>query len=75
MRIYLKKKAPLVRGFFNAIIMKKCSKCKLIKPLEEFVRDRPRVDGRASWCKVCHKLKRRDTIKKQKQFEDFYKII
>ena len=32
---------------------KKCSRCGLEKPLEEFVRDMTRRDGRRGWCRAC----------------------
>lgn len=33
--------------------MKKCSKCKALKPLDQFHRNRNKKDGRASNCKPC----------------------
>ena len=36
------------------IVDKTCTRCKRIKPLEEFDRKKEnKVDGRKSWCKVC----------------------
>jgi hypothetical protein len=55
--------------------MKKCSKCKVTKPLTDFVRDRTRLDGRVSWCKQCHREKKKEIRLKKKEFEDFYSII
>lgn len=37
------------------IVTKQCSKCKSIKPLNEFHRDRKSLDGKQSYCKVCNK--------------------
>lgn len=36
--------------------MKTCSKCKVLKPLSRFVRDRVRSDGRHPSCKDCRAL-------------------
>ena len=33
--------------------MKRCTKCKRIKPFDEFSLDRQTRDGRRSWCRVC----------------------
>lgn len=33
--------------------MKRCGKCLVEKPLEEFGRNRPRPDGRSVYCKPC----------------------
>lgn len=35
--------------------MKICAKCEESKPLESFIRDNRRNDGRGSWCRDCHK--------------------
>lgn len=35
--------------------MKDCRKCGERKPLDEFVRDRQRKDGRYPYCKLCHR--------------------
>lgn len=35
--------------------MKECRKCGQTKPLDEFVRDRQRPDGRYPYCKACHR--------------------
>jgi len=37
----------------ETIISKKCTKCKEIKPLSEFCRDRANKIGRKSCCKIC----------------------
>ena len=34
--------------------MKKCSKCKIEKELEEFSKDKYRPDGFNIYCKLCH---------------------
>lgn len=36
--------------------VKKCSRCKIVKPLEEFHRDKNLRDGRNYYCKECIKL-------------------
>ena len=40
--------------------MKTCSKCKEQKPLDEFYRNRRTKDGKASWCKECHRARSRE---------------
>src|SRR6185369_13443307 len=35
--------------------VKSCSKCETPKPLEDFVKDSRRTDGRGSWCLVCNR--------------------
>ncbi len=35
--------------------MKTCTKCDTPKPLDEFVKDKRRADGRGSWCLVCNR--------------------
>ncbi len=35
--------------------MKTCTKCNTPKILDEFVKDKRRVDGRGSWCLVCNR--------------------
>jgi hypothetical protein len=35
--------------------MKTCTKCHTTKALEEFVRDKRRVDGHGSWCTLCNR--------------------
>lgn len=45
---------------------KTCARCKEVKPLEEFYRDRAKKDGRSSYCKLCDLLtsrERRDRIR------------
>ena len=34
--------------------MKKCRKCKVKKPLEDFTRNKSRKNGRSIYCKKCH---------------------
>lgn len=34
---------------------KQCTKCKKVKPLSEFSKDKSRKDGLCPWCKVCQK--------------------
>ena len=33
--------------------MKRCTHCKKIKPLADFKTDKRRLNGKASWCKIC----------------------
>lgn len=40
--------------------MKKCSGCKLSKPVSDFWRDRSRYDGLTTYCKDCQTKKRND---------------
>lgn len=40
--------------------MKKCSKCKELKPLAEFGKDTSRRDGFNSCCKECRSLERKE---------------
>ena len=42
---------------------KKCSKCKKLKGLNEFYRNKANKDGHTSWCKVCY-VKRNDEMYK-----------
>jgi hypothetical protein len=35
--------------------VKRCTKCRALKSLEEFSRDRSTKDGRCSWCKDCER--------------------
>lgn len=38
---------------------KECTHCKKIKKLSEFPRDKTKIDGRHSWCKVCERERSR----------------
>lgn len=40
--------------------MKRCNRCGIEKPVEDFYRDNRKVDGRQGYCKLCDKLRRRD---------------
>lgn len=46
--------------------MKTCTKCQIPKPLDEFVKDKRRVDGRGSWCAPCNREYMRALIKTPK---------
>ncbi len=35
--------------------MKTCSKCRTSRPLDDFIPDNRRKDGRGSWCRPCHR--------------------
>ncbi len=41
------------------MLTKRCSKCGTVKPLDEFVRNPKKKNGRESRCKVCHNKKDR----------------
>src|SRR6266700_1330543 len=40
------------------VAMKRCCKCKLVKPLGHFSKDQSRPDGRQTICKACNKVYR-----------------
>lgn len=40
--------------------MKQCSRCKEIKPLDQFYRNRRTRDGRAYYCKVCYRARAKE---------------
>lgn len=46
--------------------MKTCTKCHTEKALDEFVKDKRRVDGRGSWCVPCNREYMRGVIKTPK---------
>jgi len=41
--------------------MKRCSKCGITKPPEDFCRNRSRADGLADYCRPCHNAAVRET--------------
>jgi hypothetical protein len=41
--------------------MKLCSKCRQLKPLEEFYKQASSVDGLQAWCKGCYRQRDRDS--------------
>ena len=45
--------------------MKKCSKCKEMKPLGRFYQNRKEKDGRNAWCKECVKSSRQSAHSKE----------
>lgn len=45
---------------------KKCSKCKLLKPISEFHKDKYKKDGLTCWCKDCKRKYGRKYHKKNK---------
>ena len=52
--------------------MKQCTKCKQLKPVEQFVSRPHRLDGRSSQCRECERKivdKRNQEIKNRKQYE------
>jgi hypothetical protein len=44
--------------------MKRCPDCGLIKPLDEFPRNKNSKDGRHTYCKRCHNARGRETIQR-----------
>lgn len=51
--------------------MKKCNKCKVEKPLNEFYIDRINTDGRNGICAKCEKEKDRIRREEKKYFKQF----
>lgn len=52
---------------------KKCTKCKTIKPLEEFYRDKKSKDGYTSGCIICsEKFRRQPTVMFRQSFNRMY---
>ena len=51
---------------------KKCSKCGIEKPLEEFCKDKSRKDGYAYLCKVCHNAHTKEWHKKNPTYKVGY---
>lgn len=47
--------------------MKVCPKCQKKKQLGEFNTDRSRPDGKASYCRPCHRASRRETYRKHRK--------
>lgn len=47
--------------------MKKCNQCGIVKPFEEFNRDRTREDGRRSNCKLCHNSNERERDRRRRE--------
>lgn len=44
--------------------MKKCSKCQLNKPFEFFDNNKAKTDGKATECKECRKIKKKEELEK-----------
>ena len=44
--------------------MKLCSKCKILKPLENFSKNKTTKDGYSYWCKICRKIYRKNNPEK-----------
>jgi len=47
--------------------MKICSRCKILKSLDEFPSDKRKTTGKSSWCKLCSNKASRDWIHKNKE--------
>ena len=51
-----------------------CSKCKKIKPIFEFSRNKSRKDGYSNWCKKCVKIWREEHMDSLLEYSyDYYK--
>jgi len=48
--------------------MKRCSKCKIFKPLDEFYNRKASKDGKAYWCKKCEKQYNEENKERAKQY-------
>ena len=49
--------------------MKNCVKCNELKSIEDFYKSKRNKDGLYTYCKVCQKLKRNNSYKKNKEIE------
>jgi len=47
--------------------MKRCSKCKIIKPINEFYKKSSNLDGYDSWCKTCNKKNSNNYAKRHRK--------
>jgi hypothetical protein len=54
--------------------MKKCSKCKLEKQLDQFVKRKNYKDGLASWCKKCNSIKTKEWYSQNKEKANKYAV-
>lgn len=52
--IYRRARTEGAKATKRAATEKQCPRCKETKPMDQFHTDPRRVDGRYSWCKVCH---------------------
>lgn len=50
-------------------VTKKCSKCKEVKPVTEFYKNRNNPDGLMRWCKSCRKKYEKTPIQRGKRLE------
>lgn len=48
-------------------VLKRCSRCRDCKPLEQFPRDKRTIDGRHSYCKRCMNAYRREWLARNPQ--------
>ena len=48
------------------MLSKSCTKCKEEKPLDQFTKDKRRIDGRGSSCVLCHRERNRKYIHSEK---------
>jgi hypothetical protein len=48
--------------------LKRCTKCREVRPPAEFSRDRSRKDGRAPWCKACVRRWQRENAKHMAEY-------
>ena len=57
----------------NENLTKVCTRCGKIKPLEDFVKDNRRKDGRGSICYECKRIKDKEYYEKKKNDPEFHK--
>ena len=53
--------------------MKKCSKCKIEKPLDEFYKNKSQKDGLARYCKICDKVISKKYPTDYNKWKNYYK--
>ena len=53
---------------------KKCNKCKTIKYLHDFPKDKCKKDGYKAFCKECHKKRTKERYKEAHQYIREYKL-
>lgn len=56
----------------SMIITKQCSHCGEIKPLDQFVKDNRRKDGRGAICYACKRIKDREYYERKKNDPEFH---
>ena len=56
----------------NEVLLKTCTRCGKTKPLEDFVKDNRRKDGRGSICYECKRIKDKEYYEKKKNDPEFH---